>query len=105
LGVEDGEAFDVGAAAGEEVAASSIPIVGARGFRSFGAFGVADMEIWEDENEAGDLEKDLGWEREERGEVRRIWVARFCVAVSGLKNEIEDGEAGIYSGEAEVEAS
>lgn len=88
MSVEDGEAFDVGAAAGEEVAASSTPTVGACGFRSFGAFRVADMEIWENENEAGDLEKDLGWEREERGEVRGIWVAHFCVAVSGLKNEI-----------------
>jgi len=104
-GVKESDAFSVGAAAGHKVAESWRPAGEAYDSGGLDAFGIADAEDLGTEYEAGDLEKDLRWEREERGEVRGIWVARFCVAVSGLKNEIEDGEAGIYSGEAAVEAS
>jgi len=88
LVVEDGEAFDIGAAAGEEVADSWMNNGEAYGFKSLGVFGVAGVEVWGDEHEAGDLNEYLGGEGEEGAGKRGSGVADFWVALSGLEREV-----------------
>lgn len=104
-GVKESDAFGVGAVAGHKVAESWRPAGEAYDFGGLDAFGIADAEDLGAEYEAGNLDKDLGGEREEGGEERGRGVAGFWVAVSGLQREIQDGEAGMYLGEDAIEMS
>lgn len=103
LGVEDGEAFIVGAAAGEEVADSRIQSGDACGFRTLGAFGVADVKFWGMSTRRAICIR-ISAGRQRRGERNEGtgWTVSGVLLV-GSKGRLENGNAGLYLGDAAVE--